>query len=167
MGEVALPRENIQFSLIKGTAIVHGTVDPKEFLRGATPSLDKAALSRLEDDTLDSKILRASLTACIGLGEQICRVEELRLQKAEQDETLKRLVKDNAAAVRDMARLEETLRQTEQKLEAARVEARAEAEKTAAEVAKKAAEEAEAAKEEAVAKARECNTPIFHAQKYI
>ncbi|CAH9095690.1 unnamed protein product [Cuscuta europaea] len=138
---------------------MHGTVDPNEFLRGATPSLDKAALSRLEDDALDSKILRASLTTCIGLGEQIRRVEELRLQKAEQDETLKRLVKDNAAAVRDMAKLEETLQQTEQKVEAARVEARAEgkaeAEKAVVEAAKKAVEEAEVAKEEVVAKAWE------------
>ncbi|CAH9118165.1 unnamed protein product, partial [Cuscuta europaea] len=29
MGELGLPREDIQFSLIKGTVIVHGTVDPK------------------------------------------------------------------------------------------------------------------------------------------
>ncbi|CAH9082933.1 unnamed protein product [Cuscuta europaea] len=70
-----LPRKDIQFSLIKGTAIVHGTVVPKEFLRGATPSLDKAALSRLEDDALDNKIFRSSLTACIALGEQVQRAE--------------------------------------------------------------------------------------------
>ncbi|CAH9114474.1 unnamed protein product [Cuscuta europaea] len=112
MGEGALPRENVQFSIIKGTAIMHGTVDPKEFLIGATPQLDKAALSRYEDDALESKILRASLTACIGLGEQIRRVENLRLQKVQSDETLKKLVMENAAVVRQMARLEETLRQT-------------------------------------------------------
>ncbi|CAH9089543.1 unnamed protein product [Cuscuta europaea] len=111
LDEGGFPRENVQFSLVKGTTIMHGTVDPMEFLRGATPELDRAALSRLDDETLDSKILRSSLTACIALGKQVQRVEESRLQKAQQDETLTKLVHDNAAAVREMARLEETLRQ--------------------------------------------------------
>ncbi|CAH9111510.1 unnamed protein product [Cuscuta europaea] len=154
--EVGIPRENVQFSLVKGTAIMHGTVDPREFLKGATPELDRAFLSRLDDEALNSKILRSSLTACISLGEQVRRVEGLCLQKAQQDETLKKLVHDNAAAVREMARLEETLRQERVAAEKAKAEARAEgmaeAEKTAAEAAKKAAE---AAKEGVVAKARE------------
>ncbi|CAH9070413.1 unnamed protein product [Cuscuta europaea] len=167
-GEGDLSREDIQFSLIKGTAIVHGTVDPKEFLRGATPSLDKASLSRLEDDALDNKILRSSLTACIALSKQVRRAEQLRLQKAEQDETLRRLVHDNADAARQMARLEESPRQAEQKLEAAKVETRAEgraeAEKAAAEAAKKAADEAEAVKEVAIAKAQEEAVAAFVAE---
>ncbi|CAH9094786.1 unnamed protein product [Cuscuta europaea] len=58
LGGGDLPRESVQFSLVKGTAIMHGTVDPREFLKGGTPLLDKAAMSRLEDEALDSKILR-------------------------------------------------------------------------------------------------------------
>ncbi|CAH9114645.1 unnamed protein product [Cuscuta europaea] len=150
---------------------MHGTVDPREFMKGATPELDRAFLSRLDDEALDSKILRSSLTACIALGEQARRVETLRLQKAQQDETLKKLVHDNAAAVRDMSRLEETLWQERAEAEKAQTEARAkgmaEDEKTAAEAAKKAAEDAEdaaAAKEGAVAKAQEDAVVAFTAE---
>ncbi|CAH9082366.1 unnamed protein product [Cuscuta europaea] len=30
-------QDNVQFSITKGTAIMHGTLNPREFLRGATP----------------------------------------------------------------------------------------------------------------------------------
>ncbi|CAH9094886.1 unnamed protein product [Cuscuta europaea] len=61
-GEASLPREDIRFSLPKGAAITHGTVDPREFFGGATPALDRRALGKLDDEALESKILRSSLT---------------------------------------------------------------------------------------------------------
>ncbi|CAH9086188.1 unnamed protein product, partial [Cuscuta europaea] len=47
---------------------MHGTLNPKEFLRGATPPTDKSVLSRQADDVLCSKVLMASVTASLGLG---------------------------------------------------------------------------------------------------
>ncbi|CAH9146292.1 unnamed protein product, partial [Cuscuta epithymum] len=44
------PRETVQFSFKKGTAIMHGTLDPREFLRGATTPLDRSTLGRFDDE---------------------------------------------------------------------------------------------------------------------
>ncbi|CAH9085177.1 unnamed protein product [Cuscuta europaea] len=147
-GEVSLPREDIQFSLPKGSAITHGTVDPREFLGGATPALDRRALGKLDDEALESKILRSSLTACIALGEHARRFDEWRLQRAQQEESLKKLIHDNAEAMRQMAQLERDLQQARAEAKRASRE-RVEMEKAAAEAAKKALEDAEAAKAEA------------------
>ncbi|CAH9104749.1 unnamed protein product [Cuscuta europaea] len=149
-GEASLPREDIQFSLPKGAAITHGIVDTREFLGGATPALDRRALGKLDDEALESKILRSSLTVCIALGEHARRFDEWRLQKAQQDESLKKLVHDNAEAMRQMAQLERDLQQARAEAEKAAKE-KAEVEKAAAEAAKKASEDAEAAKTEAAA----------------
>ncbi|CAH9093792.1 unnamed protein product [Cuscuta europaea] len=72
---VSWPLENVNFSVKKGSAIMHGTLDPREFLRGATPPTDKLVLSRHKEDTLGSKVLQASVTACIGLTELLHRME--------------------------------------------------------------------------------------------
>ncbi|CAH9105139.1 unnamed protein product [Cuscuta europaea] len=149
-GEVSLPREDIRFSLPKGAAITHGTVDPREFLGGATPALDRKALGKLDDEALESKILRSSLTACIALGEYARRFDEWRLQKAQQNESLKKLIHDNAEAMRQMAQLEWDLQQARAAAEKA-VKEKAEVEKAATEAARKAYEDAEAAKTEAAA----------------
>ncbi|CAH9082529.1 unnamed protein product, partial [Cuscuta epithymum] len=151
------PRENVQFSIKKGTAILHGTLDPKEFLDGATPSLDRSTLSRYDDAALDAKLLQASVTASVALGEHVRRAEQLRLQKAESDEALRKLVVTNTEAIRKMAILEESLRQMEKKLEVARMEGKAEgkaeAETLAAAAAKTAADNAEEAKRVAILQA--------------
>ncbi|CAH9083540.1 unnamed protein product [Cuscuta europaea] len=149
-GEVSLPREDIRFSLLKGAAITHGTVDPREFLGGATPALDRKALGKLDDEALESKILRSSLTACIALGEHARRFDEWCLQKAQQDESMRKLIHDNAEAMRQMAQLEGDLQQARAAAEKAAKE-KAEVEKAAAEAARKASEDAEAAKAEAAA----------------
>ncbi|CAH9126665.1 unnamed protein product [Cuscuta epithymum] len=142
---------------------MHGTLDPREFLRGATPPLDRSTLGRFDDEALELKALQASVSASVALGEYVRRVDQMRLRKAEDDEALKRLVAKNTEAIRKMAGLEEALRQADQRLEAAKNEARAEgiakgkaeAEKVAAEAAQAAVEEADRAKAEAVAKAAE------------
>ncbi|CAH9077438.1 unnamed protein product, partial [Cuscuta epithymum] len=153
------PRENVQFSVKKGVAIVHGTMDPREFLDGATPPLDRSALGRLGDDAIESKLLHASVTASVVLGEHIRRVEQMRLRKAQDDEALRKLVVKNTEAIRKMAELEESLRKAtegmEQKLKAAEAKGRAAAEASAAEAAKTAAIKAEEAQREAVLQARE------------
>ncbi|CAH9138630.1 unnamed protein product [Cuscuta epithymum] len=168
LDEGAWPQETVQFSFKKGTAIVHGTLDPREYLEGATPPLDRSTLGKFEDEALERKALEASVTASLAFGEYVRRMEQLRLRKAEDDEALKRLVAKNTEAIRKMAELEEALRQAGDKLEAARVEARAEgkaeAEKAAAEATKQAAEEAEKAKAEAAAKAREDGIASFLAE---
>ncbi|CAH9109336.1 unnamed protein product, partial [Cuscuta europaea] len=125
--------------------------------------MDRAALGTYDDDALENKILRSSLTACIALGEQARRGKVLRLEKVQQDEQLKKLVHDNAEAVRQMAKLEEALQQMELQLEAAN-KGKAEAEKTAVEAAKKAVEEAEEAKNKAISVAREEAVGAFVAE---
>ncbi|CAH9083682.1 unnamed protein product [Cuscuta europaea] len=151
------PQETVQFSLVKGTAVMHDTVEPKAFLRGITSEMDRAALGTYDDDdALKNKILRSSLTACVALGEQARRVGELRREKAQQDEHLRKLVHDNADAVRQMAKLEEDLRQAKAEAERAKGE-KAEAEKVVV-------EEAEVVKAEAVAKAREDVVAAFLAE---
>ncbi|CAH9082472.1 unnamed protein product [Cuscuta europaea] len=104
-----VPRETLQLSLVKGSAVTHGTVEPKAFLLGMTSELDRAALGKYDDATLENKILWSSLTACIALGEQAHRLEEWRLQKVPQEESMKKLIRDKDAALREMCRLEEAL----------------------------------------------------------
>ncbi|CAH9097592.1 unnamed protein product [Cuscuta europaea] len=76
------PREIVQFSL-RGTAVMHDTVDPKAFLGGITSEMDREALGTYDDDALENRILRCSLTAYIALGEQTQRGKVLRLEKAQ------------------------------------------------------------------------------------
>ncbi|CAH9113888.1 unnamed protein product, partial [Cuscuta epithymum] len=138
---------------------MHGTLDPREFLKGATPSVDRSTLSRFGDEALELKALQASATASLAFGELVRRAEQHRLERAKSAEVTRKLVANNTEAIRQLASLEEALRQAEKKLEAAKEEARAEgkaeAERAAAESARIAAEKAEEAKAEAISKARE------------
>ncbi|CAH9102571.1 unnamed protein product [Cuscuta europaea] len=163
-----LPRESLQIPLIKGTAVMHNTIEPRAFLGSITSPLDRRALETYDDEALENKILRSSLTACIALGEQARRLEAWRLHKAEQEETRKKLIHDKDASLRETCMLEEALRQMELKLEAVRMEARAEgkaeAEMAAAKDAKKADVEAEKAKLEAVAAVERAAVDAFVAE---
>ncbi|CAH9069399.1 unnamed protein product, partial [Cuscuta europaea] len=141
--------EVLMVSLPAGTAVMNGTADPRALLRGITLEIDRVALGADEDEALEDRILRSSLTTCIALGEQARRLEEWRLRKAEQEAKMRELIRQNADAVRQMAMLEESLRQMTLRAEAAD-RGRAEAERSAAEALEKAAKEAEAAKVEAV-----------------
>ncbi|CAH9082879.1 unnamed protein product [Cuscuta europaea] len=127
-----------------------------------TSAMDKAALSTYDDAALENKILLSLLAACVALGEHAQRLEQWRLQKAEQDREMKELILKNSDAVKQMALLEEDLWKAaegaELKAKAAVEEARLEAERAA----KKAVEEAELA--EAVAKAREEVVAAFMAE---
>ncbi|CAH9071628.1 unnamed protein product [Cuscuta europaea] len=156
------PQDKVQFSITKGTAIMHGTLNPKEFLRSATPPTDKSVLSRHADDVLCSKVLMASVTASLGLGELVHRMEQYDSVKKKTDEAL-------AEARKQLKEAEEALK-AEQKafheiLESsktvARAEGKAEAEKAAAEAAKKAAKDAEEAQNKSVAQAREDAVAAF------
>ncbi|CAH9102649.1 unnamed protein product [Cuscuta europaea] len=153
------PREILQLSLAPGASVLHGSAEPKAFLRGMTSVMDKAALSTYDDEALENRILQSSLTACVALGEHARRLEQWRLRKAEQDREMKELVLKNSEAVKQMAMLEEDLRKAAEG-KAAAEEARCEAERAA----KKAAEVAEIAKAEAVAKARKEAVAAFVAE---
>ncbi|CAH9114789.1 unnamed protein product, partial [Cuscuta europaea] len=154
-----LPREIIQLSLAPGASVLHGSAEPMSFLRGITSMMDKEALSTYDDDVLEAKALRSALTACITFGEQARRREEWCRHKAELEKSVKELIHDKDAALREVCKLEDALRQAELRLKEARedgkAEGRAEAERVAAEERKQAAEDAEKAKAEAAAKARE------------
>ncbi|CAH9060125.1 unnamed protein product [Cuscuta europaea] len=125
------PRETLQLSLARGASVMHDSAEPKAFLRGITSVMDKAALATYDDEALESKIFRSSLTACISLGEHARKLEQWRLHKAEQDEKMKELILKNSGSVKQMAQLEENLRKAtegaEQRLKAAVEEAKLEA----------------------------------------
>ncbi|CAH9101286.1 unnamed protein product [Cuscuta epithymum] len=123
--EGAWTLETVHFPIKKGTAIMHGTLDPREFLRGATPSVDRSTLSRFGDEALELKALQASATASLAFVELVRRAEQHRLEKAKSDEVTRKLVANNTEAIRQLASLEEALRQSEKRLETARQEARA------------------------------------------
>ncbi|CAH9118054.1 unnamed protein product [Cuscuta europaea] len=145
--------EVLMVSLPAGTAVMNGTADPRALLRGITLEIDRVALGADEDQALEDRILRSSLTTCIALGEQARRLEEWRLRQAEQDAKMRELVHQNSDVVWQMAMLEESLRQITLRAEAAD-QGRAEAERSAAEALERAAREAETAKVEAVERAR-------------
>ncbi|CAH9096096.1 unnamed protein product, partial [Cuscuta europaea] len=132
---------------------MNGTADPRVLLRGITPEIDRAALGADDDQALEDRILRSSLTTCIALGEQARRLEEWRLRKAEQDAKMRELIRQNSDAIRQMAMLEESLRQMTLRAEAAD-RGKAEAERSAVVALERAAREAEAAKVEAIERAR-------------
>ncbi|CAH9101680.1 unnamed protein product, partial [Cuscuta europaea] len=146
--------EVLTLSLPAGTAVLNGTADPRALLRGITLDIDRAALGADDDQALEDRILRSSLTTCVALGEQFRRLEEWRLHKAGQDAKMKELILRDSQATKLMAQLEEDLQLA--RAEAGRLrEEKAEAEAAAAEAARRAAEEAEAIKAKAVATARE------------
>ncbi|CAH9104646.1 unnamed protein product [Cuscuta epithymum] len=163
--EMSWPQENVQFSIPKGTAIMHGTLSPREFLKGATPPTDKSVLSRAKDDALNAKVLQASVTAAPGLGELIQRMERYQMQKLQADEAL-------AESRRQLQEVQETLRRETEVFNSilennkiiARAEGKADAERAAAEASKAAAAEAEAAKKEAVAEAEKNAVAAFAAE---
>ncbi|CAH9134279.1 unnamed protein product [Cuscuta epithymum] len=161
---LAWPREDVRFSITKGTAIMHGTLSPREFLKGATPPTDKAVLSRAKDDALSAKVLQASVTAALGLGELLQRMEQYQAQKRQADEAL-------AESRRQLQEVQETLRLEKEAFNSIlennkvipRAEGKANAERAAAEAAKVAAEEAEAAKKVVVAEAEKHTVAAFAA----
>ncbi|CAH9147119.1 unnamed protein product, partial [Cuscuta epithymum] len=144
---------------------MHGTLNPREFLKGATPPTDKSVLSRAKDDALSAKVLQASVTAALGLGELLQRMEQYQAQKRQADEAL-------AESRRQLQEAQETLRLEKMAFNSilennrviARAEGKADAERAAAEAAKIAAEEAEAAKKEAVAEAEKNAVAAFVAE---
>ncbi|CAH9105809.1 unnamed protein product [Cuscuta europaea] len=137
---------------------MHDTAEPKAFLRGITSKMDREVFETYDDDALENRILRSSLTACIALGEQARRREERRLHEAAQDKKVEGLIRKNSEAVKHAAQLEEALREAKAAAEKAKTdgiaEGKAEAERAAAEAAKKVADEAQTAKERAAAEAR-------------
>ncbi|CAH9084871.1 unnamed protein product [Cuscuta europaea] len=146
--------EVLTLSLPAGTAVLNGTTDPRALLRGITLDIDRASLGADDDQALEDRILRSSLTTCIALGEQFRRLEEWRLHKAGQDAKMKELILKDSKATKLMAQLEEDLQLA--RAEAGRLrEEKAKAEEAAAESARRAAEEAEAIRAKAVATARE------------
>ncbi|CAH9101409.1 unnamed protein product [Cuscuta europaea] len=146
--------EVLTLSLPAGTAVLNGTADPRALLKGITLDIDRAALGDDDDQALEDRILRSSLTTCVALGEQFRRLEEWRLLKAKQEAKMKELILRDSQATKLMAQLEEELRLARAESERLRGE-KAEAEAAAAETARRAAEEAEAIKAKAVATARE------------
>ncbi|CAH9105751.1 unnamed protein product, partial [Cuscuta europaea] len=80
-----LPRDIRQLSFAPGASLMHGTAEPRAFLRGITSKMDREVFETYDDDALENRILRSSLTACIALGEHARRREERRLHEAAQD----------------------------------------------------------------------------------
>ncbi|CAH9079198.1 unnamed protein product [Cuscuta europaea] len=130
--------EVLTLSLPAGTAVLNGTADPWALLKGITLDIDRAALGADDDQALEDRILRSSLTTCVALGEQFRRLEEWRLLKAKQETKMKELILRDSQATKLMAQLEEDLRLARAESERLRGE-KGEAEAAAAEAARRAA----------------------------
>ncbi|CAH9104510.1 unnamed protein product [Cuscuta europaea] len=98
-----LPREIRQLSFAPGASLMHGTAEPRAFLRGITSKMDREVFETYDDDALENRILRSSLTACIALGEQARRREERRIHEAAQDKKVEGLIRKNSEAVKHAA----------------------------------------------------------------
>ncbi|CAH9098253.1 unnamed protein product [Cuscuta epithymum] len=163
--ETTWPREEVHFPLKKGNAVMLGSLDPLEFMRGVIPSKDRLVLSKYEDDVLDCRIMQASVTATMALGEQLRRVDRLRVQKAQADLALKKAVEENASFRKKMTEMEAALRAAEegmeQRLKEAEAKGKTTAEEAASAAAKLAAEAAEVAKKEAIAEAGKAAVDSF------
>ncbi|CAH9050599.1 unnamed protein product [Cuscuta europaea] len=129
------------------------------------PSADRLVLARMDDGSLEAKILLSSASNFMGLCEHLRRVEQMKEAKG--------VAEGEAASLRKrLAEAEDSLRLTtdsmEQRVQAARADGKneglAEAGEAAAEAARVAAEEARVAKEEAVSKAREDAVAGFTAE---
>ncbi|CAH9119314.1 unnamed protein product [Cuscuta europaea] len=155
---------------------MHDTAEPKAFLRGITSKMDREVFETYDDDALENRILRSSLTvsirflfpylvsvvlffpeeqsnsfdncsqACIALGEQARRREERRLHEAAQDKKVEGLIRKNSEAVKHAAQLEEALREAKAAAEKAKADGIAEGK---AEAERAAAEAAKKAADEA------------------
>ncbi|CAH9074634.1 unnamed protein product [Cuscuta europaea] len=149
-------REKLEAIVPKGASVLEGSLNPSALMSQMLPSADRLALTRMDEDSLEAKILLSSASNFMGLCEYLRRVEQMKGAKGAAE--------GEAASLRKrLAEAEDSLRlatdSMEQRVQAARAEGKsegmAEAGEAAAEVARIAAEEAHVAKEEAAAKARE------------
>ncbi|CAH9105651.1 unnamed protein product [Cuscuta europaea] len=120
------------------------------------PSADRLALARLDESSLEAKILLNTASSFMGLCEHIRRVEQMKEAKgAAEGEAA--LLRKKLAEAEDSLRL--ATDSMEQRVQAARAEGMSEGlakdGEAAAEAARTAAKEARAAKEEAVSRAWE------------
>ncbi|CAH9070363.1 unnamed protein product [Cuscuta europaea] len=129
------------------------------------PSADRLALARLDEGSLEAKVLLNAASSFMGLCEHLRRVDQMREAKG--------VAEGEAALLRKkLAEAEDSLRLAtdgmEQRVQAARAEGvnegLARAGEAAAEAARIAADEARAAQEEAVSKAREDAVTSFTAE---
>ncbi|CAH9052268.1 unnamed protein product [Cuscuta europaea] len=195
VNEAFFGREKVEAFVPKGSSILDTTLNPPAFMCQVMPSADRMALSRMDDNGLESKILLSSASVrhiflffsflpllynvcamrmtilCsspqnfIGLCEHLRRVEQMREARSAVDEEI-------ASLRRKLAKAKDTLRLTtegvEQRVQAANSEdAIAEAGEAAAEAAKIAAEEAEKVKAEEVAKAGRAAVEAFIAEGWM
>ncbi|CAH9052274.1 unnamed protein product [Cuscuta europaea] len=165
VNEAFFGREKVEAFVPKGSSILDTTLNPPAFMCQVMPSADRMALSRMDDNGLESKILLSSASNFIGLCEHLRRVEQMREARSAVDEEI-------ASLRRKLAKAKDTLRLTtegvEQRVQAANSEdAIAEAGEAAAEAAKIAAEEAEKVKAEEVAKAGRAAVEAFIAEGWM
>ncbi|CAH9082991.1 unnamed protein product [Cuscuta europaea] len=149
-------REKLEAIVPKGASVLEGSLNPSTLMSQMLPSADRLALARMDEGSLEAKILLNTASSFMGLCEHLRRVEQMKEAKgaAEGEAALlrKRLVE-----AEDSLRL--ATNSMEQRVQTARAEGKneglAEAGEAAAEAARAAAEEARVAKEEALSRAQE------------
>ncbi|CAH9104964.1 unnamed protein product [Cuscuta europaea] len=141
-------RETLEAIVPNRASILEGSLNPSVLMSQVMPSADRLALARMNDEGLNSRILQNSASVYMGLCEHFRRMEQLRREKAADDE-------EKANLLKKLADLEETLRAAtegvDRRVEAAKGKGRAESEKVTGEAAQATDVVAEKAKNEAVA----------------
>ncbi|CAH9112904.1 unnamed protein product [Cuscuta europaea] len=140
----------------KGASVLEGSLNPSALMSQMLPSADRLALARLDESSLEAKILLNTASSFMGLCEHLRRVEQMKEAKgAAEGEAA--LLRKKLTEVEDSLRL--ATDSMEQRVQAARAEGMneglAKAGEAAAEAARIAAEEAHADQEEVVSRARE------------
>ncbi|CAH9101940.1 unnamed protein product [Cuscuta europaea] len=158
-------REKLEVLVPNGASVLEGSLNPSALMSQMLPSADRLALARLDEGSLEAKVLLNVASSFMGLCEHLRRVEQMREAKgAAKGEAA--LLKKKLAEAEDSLRL--ATDGMEQRVQAARAEGvnegLARAGKAAAEAACIAADEARADQEEAVSRAREDAVASFTAE---
>ncbi|CAH9056586.1 unnamed protein product [Cuscuta europaea] len=158
-------RERSEALVPKGASVLEGSLNPSALMSQMLPSADRLALARLDEGSLEAKVLLNAASTFMGLCEHLRRVDQMREAKgAAEGEAV--LLRKKLAEAEDSLRL--ATDDMEQRVQAARAEGvnegLARAGEAAAEAARIAADEARAAQEEAVSKAREDAVISFTAE---
>ncbi|CAH9089383.1 unnamed protein product [Cuscuta europaea] len=151
-------REKLEAILPRGPSILEGSLSPSALMRKVMPSTDRLALTRMDESTIEAKILLSSAFNFMGLCEYLRRVEQMREARGAADAEAVNLRKMLAEAEDSLCMATESM---EQWVQAAKAQGIAEAKVTGAKVARVAAEEAERAKAEEVAKAERVVVEAF------
>ncbi|CAH9082769.1 unnamed protein product [Cuscuta europaea] len=102
-------REKLEAVVPRDSSVLEATLSPLVLMNQVMPSGDRVALTRLDNEALNSKILLNNASTLMGLCEQIRRVDQIMKDKAAVDEALRKSDKENASLRKKLAEAEASM----------------------------------------------------------